>query len=222
MLFLILQRREDVGFQLSLPFHRGDIKMRTIKAISYLVCLAALSWGCQGETVAPKLSADAGAQSSLEGIQRPDNPCGSSTFTSFLDVNNNNIGSIEVLNTESELFLLVDMNTGWLLQSVKIFAGNSTDLPKSGVGSIQLEEFPYQYALSRAQDKSTFRFGTASLPACYGIAVCGQAVQINMFGGVTNSRQIWVSGTPVLDGRMFSYCNGVCSNVVDSGPASNN
>jgi hypothetical protein len=196
--------------------------MKTLKLILALPLLAATLWSCSSETVAPRTASNPVVQNSIEGIQRPNNPCGVSEFVSMTDANNAAVGSIEILNTGTELFLLVDMSGNWLLQGAKIFAGNSLDLPKTNNGNIQLEEFPFQFMHSRAQDKSTFRVSLANLPACYGVTMYVQAARLNMFGQVVATSQFWADGTPVLNGKMFNFCSHVCPPTTSDVPASSN
>lgn len=181
--------------------------------------LALVSFGCQSETVAPRESVQPIVNASVEGIQRPTNACGSSQFVNFVDANNVVMGAVEILNTESELFVLVDMSSTWLLQGIKIFAGNSLDLPKSGNGLIQVEEFPSQFMNNRPIDQSTYRVRlNNALPSCFGVSIFGQAARLNMFGQVTSTRQVWADGTVVLNGKMLSFCKGVCAPTVQDAP----
>ena len=196
--------------------------MKTIQLILALPLLAASLWSCTSETVAPRQASTPMVQHSIEGIHRPSHQCGASEFVSIKDQNNATIGSLEILNTETEMFLLVDMSSNWLLQGAKIFAGNSLDLPRTNNGNIQLEEFPHQYMHGRAQDKSTFRVALANLPTCNGVTVFVQAARLNMFGQVIATTQAWADGLQVLNGKMFNFCSAVCPpSLVDDAATSN-
>lgn len=191
--------------------------MKFVKAVLGISTLALFAFGCQKEIVRPQDTA-VEIQGSIEGIQRPANPCGTSAFTNFVDATNTVIGSVEVLNTDNEMFLLMDMTGSWLLKGVKVFVGNSINLPKTGSGMIEIEEFPFQYIHNRAQDKTTIRVDISSLALCNGISIYGQAVKLNQFGNVVQSRNIWADGTNVLNGKMFNYCSVVCT-PFNQGPA---
>jgi hypothetical protein len=196
--------------------------MKMFKSILALPILATALWSCSSETVAPRQTTTPTVQNSIEGIQRPSQACGTSQFVALKDANNVTIGTVEILNTQSELFLLVDMTGNWLLQGAKIFAGNSLDLPRTNNGNIQLEEFPHQFMHGRAQDKSTFRISLANLPNCNAVTFFGQAAKLNMFGQVIATTQAWGDGTTVLNGKMFNFCSAVCPPTTGDGSASSN
>lgn len=196
--------------------------MKTLKTLLALPLLATTLWSCTSETVAPRQTAVPTIQNSIEGIHRPSHQCGTSEFVPFKDANNVTIGTIELLNTETEMFLLVDMTGSWLLQGAKIFVGNSLDLPRTNNGNIQLEEFPHQFMHNRAQDKSTFRISLATLPACNSVTIFGQAARVNMFGQTTATTQAWADGSTVLNGKMFNFCSAVCPPTTVDGSASSN
>ncbi len=173
--------------------------------------LALLAFGCQKEMIVPATES-ATLQSSLEGHFRPASQCGSSAFTTFSD-GTSSFGSIEVLNSAEELFILTDMNNGWFLRDVKIFAGNPLDLPKGNTGDIQVEEFPIQINHTTRVDRATYNLSTATLDPCYGITIWAHAVRLNMMGHEIGSVDVWANGSAVLNGYSFQYCGGVCSGL---------
>lgn len=175
-----------------------------------ITLLSLTFFGCQKEIIAPEGNSEPVIAQSLEGHVRPVQQCGSSSFTTFVNAGTS-YGSIEILNDAEQLYILTDMNNGWLLQSTKIFAGTTTDLPKAYGGTIELEEFPFQMLHPRRVDKFTYTLPMASLPACFGVTVWAKATQVNMFGQVTNQVNLWANGSPVLNGFSFQYCKGVCS-----------
>lgn len=175
-----------------------------------ITLLSLAFFGCQKEIITPESNNEPIIAQSLEGHVRPVQQCGTSAFTTF---NNGatSYGSIEILNDAEQLYILTDMNNGWLLQSIKIFAGNTLDIPKAYGGTIELEEFPFQMLHPRRVDKYTYTLPMASLPACFGVTIWAKATQVNMFGQVTNQVNLWANGSPVLNGFSFQYCKGVCS-----------
>lgn len=171
--------------------------------------LSLFFFGCEKEVILPQTNDAPELSLSTEGHSRPVSQCGSSAFTTF---NNGatSYGSIEILNNAEQLFILTDMNNGWLLQNVKIFVGNPINLPKGYGGVIELEEFPFQMIHTRMVDKYTYTLPIASLPTCFGVTIWAKAAQVNMFGQVTNQVDLWANGSSVLNGFSFQYCKGTC------------
>ncbi len=171
--------------------------------------LSLFFFGCEKEVITPQSNDAPELTLSTEGHIRPTVQCGSSSYTTFKN-GTTPYGSVEILNNSEQLFILTDMNNGWLLESVKIFAGNTVNLPKGFGGTIELEEFPFQMIHPRRVDKYTYTLPVASLPTCFGVTIWAKAAQVNMFGQVTNRVDLWANGAAVLNGFSFQYCKGSC------------
>jgi hypothetical protein len=150
------------------------------------------------------------------GHFRPDQQCGASAFTT-LDYGGISYGTVEILNDAEELYILTDMNNGWFLRDVKIFAGDPQDLPKANGGLIEREEFPIQVNHASRVDRFTYTMSTANLNNCFGVTIWAHAVRLNMMGHEIGSVDVWANGTSVLDGFSYQYCSGTCNNVTVQG-----
>lgn len=171
--------------------------------------LSLFFFGCEKEVIVPQTNDAPVVNLSTEGHIRPSVQCGSSAYTT-LNNGATSYGNVEILNNAEQVYILTDMNNGWLLQSVKIFVGNSVNLPKGFGGVIELEEFPFQMIHPRMVDKYTYTLPVASLPTCFGVTIWAKAAQVNMFGQVTNQVDLWANGASVLNGFSFQYCKGTC------------
>ncbi|MEM7040939.1 MAG: hypothetical protein AAF570_28505, partial [Bacteroidota bacterium] len=150
---------------------------------------------------------------SLEGHHRPDAQCGPSTFTDLINSGQTAYGNLEVLNDGKNVYLLVNMNTGWLLKGLKVFAGDVANLPRGNGGNIEIEEFPYQVLHNRLMQKYTYVFPKGNLPVCSDIAVFAQVAQVDFFGNVQGNMNLWADGTQSSDGYTFNHCAGVCPSM---------
>lgn len=185
------------------------MKLRLLFTLSLL---AVLAFGCTSDAVKPKTE---GASPELwvgteDGLLRPDQPCGNALNVDLVDAGNSIMGSIEVLNDNSNIYFLVSMNHGWLLQGVKIFAGEGLNIPKGNGGVMQLEEFPFQWAHNRMTGLNTYIISKSALPSCADIVLYAQGAQVDMFGNPVVTRELWGEGSPVLNGQTFNYCIGTC------------
>lgn len=181
--------------------------------IALFTLIALISFSCQKEVIRPASdnnTPEISASTGHEGHYRPAVQCGASVFTDFIDNAATGYGSIEVLNDNKNLYVLVDMNHGWLLQSAMIFADNSANLPKAYGGTIEIEEFPFQFMHTRQVSEFTYSIPLSSINTCSDITIYAQAVQLDFFGNVQNTATLWADGTSVLDGFTFQYCAGTC------------
>ncbi|HHG86252.1 MAG TPA: hypothetical protein ENJ82_15995 [Bacteroidetes bacterium] len=176
-----------------------------------LTLLSLLAFGCTSEVVQPKTSAHPELWIGTEdGLLRPDVTCGTPIFVDLVDATNTVMGNVEVLNDNKNIYFLVTMNHGWLLQGAKIFAGNGLNIPKGNSGNIQLEEFPFQWAHSRMTGLTTYIIDKNALPSCPDVVLFAQAAQVNMWGNPVTTRELWGAGSTVLNGQSFNYCIGNC------------
>lgn len=183
-----------------------------LKSITTLLLIALIAFGCQKEIITPDNNQGpelwAGSQ---DGLFRPDQQCGSSQISDIVDENAVSFGSLEILNDEDNIYLLATMNHGWLLQGVKVYAGNSVNIPKGNGGAMQLEEFPFQWAHSRLTGASTYVISKNGLAGCTDFVFFAQAVQTDMWSNITQSRELWGDGNSVLNGFSANYCQGSCT-----------
>ena len=181
------------------------------KAFSTLILLAALAFGCQKEVIRPEGQAGPELWSgSQDGIFRPDQQCGSSQFSDLVDGSATTYGTLEILNDEDNVYFLAEMNHGWMIQGVKVYAGDVLNLPKGNGGVMLLEEFPFQWVSSHLTGASTYTIAKNGLASCTDIVFYVQAVQTDMWGNPMNSMEVWGNGSGVLNGFSSSYCLGAC------------
>ncbi len=174
-----------------------------------LLLLSVLFFGCQKEVVGPD-STPATQMFSHPGHGRPSQQCGSSAFTT-LSNGGTGYGNIEILNDVDQLYILTDMNPGWLLRDIKIFVGDPMLLPKGNGGTIQVEQFPFQINNPSPVDLFTYTMSTNNMGTCFGVTIWARAVQLNMFGQEIGVVDLWADGSNVLNGYSFNYCKGSCA-----------
>jgi hypothetical protein len=176
-----------------------------------LTLLSIFAFGCQKEMITPEAGMPT-SMKAIEGHYRPAQQCGASAFTTF---NNGatSYGSLEILNDAENLYLLTDMNNGWFLADVKIFAGDPMNLPKGSNGQIQTEEFGLQISHTPRVDRNTYSISTDGMGSCLGVTVWAHVVRLNMMGHQIGSVNVWANGSSVLNGFSYQYCQGVCNNA---------
>lgn len=177
------------------------MKMRWILTIALLSLFA---MGCEKEIITPE--AGAPEQMFTVGHSRPSLQCGLAAHANFTD----NLGTIEILNDSAEVFILTDMAFGWQMQEIKVFAGETRDIPLRPNGELDVDNFPYYSENTSLTDLNTLHIPTNRVPATASFAIWGIAVRTNLFGVVLETREVWVDATPYQNGYFFDYALGSC------------
>ena len=174
-----------------------------------IALLSVLFFGCQKEVVGPD-ETPAAQMFSHAGHSRPGQQCGSSAFTT-LGYDGTIYGNIEILNDVDQLYILADMNYGWMLRDIKIYVGDPMLMPKGNGGTLQVEQFPFQITNPAPVDLFTYTISTNNLGTCFGVTIWARAVQLNMFGQEIDAVDVWADGSSVMNGFSFGYCKGSCA-----------
>ncbi|MEM1000554.1 MAG: hypothetical protein AAGN35_26105 [Bacteroidota bacterium] len=182
-----------------------------LQTASTFILLLLFAFGCQKEIIQPEIApAPELSTGSLEGLVRPDAPCGLGQTSDLVDIATANYGALEILNDANDIYFLAEMNHGWLIQSAQVYVGDLLNLPKDNNGGIRPEGFPYQWVNSRLASSYTYTIPKGGVAACTQVVIVIQAVQTDLWGNPINSIQLWGDGNAVLNGYAASYCQGVC------------
>jgi hypothetical protein len=185
-----------------------NTNVRIIKGIFFVICLAALTFGCQKEVITPENDANIQG-SSFHFIQRPPVQCGPSVFASMKD-GSTNLGSVEILNNSTDLYLIFNMNQFKFVEEVKVFTGDINNVPTDFDGNMQIENFGFQQILTSPANDYTLLMPLSGLSSCSDIVVWARVTTRNMWGQVTATNYTWMSGTPVANGYMTGFCATAC------------
>jgi len=187
--------------------------MMSTKQLSVLLLLfTAFFLGCEkeiqtiSEESTPTLLLESGA-----GDFTPDSYCGTAQSVSLLHKGASK-GSVSILNTSTDLYLVLDMNQGVFLESIFAQFGPASNAPLDASGNLALEEFDFQVAVSGSGSSLyTIQVPTSEIANCNDILLSAMVSERNHFGQVTSSYQVWIDGTDHLDGFYHAYCTQVCN-----------
>ena len=183
--------------------------LTTLKTLFFAVCLSALAFSCEKECIRPEGNELGMQESSFPFVSRPPVQCGTSTLSSLKD-GAATLGSIEILNNSSDLYLIFDMNQFKFLEEVKVFAGEASTLPMDSDGNVNIEGFATQILLSAATNDYTLVLPLSSMPTCADIVIWARVSTRNMFGQVTGTNYTWMSGAAVANAFKVNYCATAC------------
>lgn len=184
--------------------------MKTITRFLLLVGIAAITFGCQSESVKPTEGNNAAVQGSYLPVPRPTQQCGPSVF-SRIKSGNLDLGGVEIMNSSTDLYLIFDLNQYKFLEEVKIYCGEGTSIPTDDDGNIQVENFPCQQSLSQPLNDYTVVLPLQSTPHCDDVVIWARITTRSLFGNVIATNYAWMSGSPLHNGFKVGYCAPACT-----------
>jgi hypothetical protein len=182
--------------------------MKFVKGIFFAVFIAFVAFGCEKEVIRPESDNNIQA-SSFHFINRPPLQCGPSVFSSMKD-GAQNLGSIEILNNSSELYLIFNMNQFKFIEELKVYTGDASNMPIDGDGNLSLENFGFQQVLTSAANDYTLVLPLSSMASCADLVVWARVSTKNMFGQTTATNYTWMTGASIANGYMMNYCATTC------------
>ena len=128
---------------------------------------------------------------------------------------NINIGTLEVTNDETNLYVTYNLVNGWHLQETQVYVGDPADIP-TFMGNPAPGLFPYKTEHNPMVTTYTYTIPLASLPACYAIAAHSAIALVDADGSIIQTETGWSDGTPFPSswgwGWYSEYCTQVCGN----------
>ena len=118
------------------------------------------------------------------------------------------MGSVEILNNSSDLYVIFDLNQYRFLEEVKIFAGDGGTIPMDSDGNVDTESFSNKILLSNAANDYTLVLPLSSMPTCSDIVIWARVS--NIWGQVTATNYTWVSGAAIANAFKMSFCATAC------------
>ncbi|MFN8395364.1 MAG: hypothetical protein U0176_12035 [Bacteroidia bacterium] len=183
-------------------------QLNYLKGLFFACCIALVAFGCEKEVITPE-SNEPTISGSYHYIQRPVAQCGPSIFNDLRD-GATNLGTLEITNSSSELYLIFNLNNFKFLEEVKVFTQDASNMPMDDDGNIDVERFGFMQTLTTAANDYTLTLPLSSMPTCMDIMVRARVSTRNMWGQTTGINYVWMTGTPVANGFMFHYCAPSC------------
>ena len=183
--------------------------LTTIKNLFFALCLSVVVFSCEKECIHPEGS-DLGLQeSAFPFVSRPPVQCGPSSFASLKD-GAATLGSVEILNNSSDLYVIFDLNQYRFLEEVKIFAADGGTIPMDSDGNVDTESFSNKILLSNAANDYTLVLPLSSMPTCSDIVIWARVSTRNIWGQVTATNYTWMSGAAIANAFKMSFCATAC------------
>lgn len=183
--------------------------LKFIKGLFLACCIAVVAFGCEKEMVQPEAQGNTLQGGSFPFLQRPPVQCGPSMVHSMMD-GATDLGSVEILNNSSDLYLIFNMNQFKFIEEVKVFNGDAAYLPMDGDGNIQMEQFGFQQSLTSPMNDYTLTFPLSGMPTCTDLVIWARVSTRNMWGQVTATNYAWMTGTPISNGFKVNFCITSC------------
>lgn len=166
--------------------------------------------GCQNETFE---SAETTTELNLQakaGHILPDQQCGPSRNGVFSDNNGVPMANVEILNSETNIHLLLTMNQGYFLESVFANFGTTADIPVHN-NTMVLEDFMFQDFIPDGATNYTVVFPTSALPICNDIVLMANFSHRNIFGQTISTQSSWLGNNSIYNGQFYKYCLNACN-----------
>ena len=180
----------------------------TLVLFAFVTCIFLTS--CQKENFETQASQTELNLQAQVGHVYPDQQCGASRTGNLTGNNGLPLGTVEVLNSEANIFLVISMNQGYFLESLSANFGTTADIPESN-GNMVLEDFMYMANLAEGAEKYTVVYPTTDLPICNDVVVNATVSQRNWFGQTIGTQTCWLGANPIHDGYFYKYCQSVCN-----------
>lgn len=165
--------------------------------------------GCQESLLpAPETTDLTPALSSGPGYTPPANACGSATGLIRYQ-GTTTVGNAEIMNDETDLYVLMSMNSGFFIEKVYAYLGDASNVPASN-GQIALEELPYVISVSGGSPTYTLQASADGYGSCDEVVVALLISQRDMFGNIVQTNLVWLDGNSLYDGYSKKYCLGTC------------
>lgn len=182
--------------------------MRKAQLLMLFICSIALT-SCQEDLIeAPELSSPVPALSSGPGFHMPSQVCGSLTETIVYNPQYA-VGSATIVNDEANLYALLQLNSGFFIDRVYAYFGDTDDLPISE-NKIVLEEFPFMAQVPGGSSNYTIQTGADGFGNCDEVVIALLISQRDMFGNTIQQNTVWLNGNSVYDGYARKFCKGTC------------
>lgn len=181
-----------------------------IQLFLLLILFVIVLTSCEKESALPEPENTEINLQAQSGHILPDLQCGTPR-TGYLTGNNGVIlATAEILNSETNMYVLLTMNTGYFLESVSANFGVSADIPENN-NIIVLEDFMFQDFLQEGASTYTVIYPSNSLPVCNDICLHANISQRNMFGQTISTQQSWLGTNPIHNGYFYKYCQSICN-----------
>jgi hypothetical protein len=181
--------------------------MKKPHLVLFSLLLALVTFGCQPEGVSP-----AGSTKTIAGtyipIPRPDAPCGPSAFSQMKD-GAANFGTVEILNTATDIYLILDLNPLKFVEEIKVFSGNVSSLAMNLDGSINVNAFNNQPSITTPLNDYTMMLPLPS--RCTDILIWARITTRSPMGSLIATNYAWMMGTNVANGYKVNYCPAQCA-----------
>jgi hypothetical protein len=192
--------------------------MKSLKHLLLGLTLATIAFGCGVDNVDPAASPQT-ISGSYQQVARPAQQCGPAMFSRLKD-GITDLGSLEIINSSSNIYLIFDLNQNKYLDELKVFKGDISSLPLDSDGQVDLENFGFQSILSQPLNEYTMMSGLSTTPSCTDFVIWARITTRGIFGNITATNYAWASGSPVANGYSFNYCAPACA-TVNSGAQTN-
>lgn len=191
--------------------------MKRFQPILAALILSVSLFACEKEMLTPEGADQPTAQlMGQEGLIFPDSQCATSIPIDIVDEFNAVVGTVTIANDENDIYFVFDMQPGKFLTRIELYAGLDIGIPKKG-NRMDFESFPNQLLIPAGSAAYTVTIPNQNLPSCPEVVIHGVVANKDWFGNLSNSREVFMSGTPILNGQSLQYCRGLCG--TPPGPA---
>lgn len=173
------------------------------------IAIGVTTFGCEKEVFEPATNETPALQAAA-GANYPDQQCGNSRTGSLIDDQGNSYGSVEVLNDEARIYLIIQMDNNYFVESVFANFGTTASIPVSN-NEMVMEDFMVQEIISGGKTTYTVSFPTSALPVCNDVVLHASIAEKNFFGQTVATHQAWLGNNAIYDGFFFKYCLQVCN-----------
>lgn len=197
--------------------------MKVISKVITLCLLAVFAVSCSTDTVNPKLTETPSLEESGGHLvlDRPSSPCGAYQTIDLVNEMGMVMGNVEIVNDNSFLYLITHLQHGWVITDMKLNVGKHQNAPLNNSNRLNTEGFSFQHLVGRYVNENSVRIPVTPLAACTDLILFVKVAEMDWFGNVSNSDELWLSGIPFQNGMYFNYCKTICAPSLVNSSVSN-
>jgi hypothetical protein len=187
--------------------------MKSISKLLTLALLTVFAVSCSEDSVNPRQS-DTPAVEEAGGhlqLERPGSPCGAYQTIDLVNETGDVMGNVELVNDNSFLYLIPHMQHGWVITDMKLHTGKHQNAPVHSNGRLNTEAFAFQHLVGRYVNETSVRIPVGPLSACSDLFLFVKSAEVDWFGNIINSDNLWLDGTAFSNGMYFTFCKSACT-----------
>jgi hypothetical protein len=190
------------------------------KLLAVLFAVGLVTFGCKPEsTVAPKGEKSPEFGLAGDAHNRPDTTCMASVFAPLVDAQGNTqggdpfdagvgaYGTEEIVNSSTDLYVLITMGYYWLCSEGKLWVGQCGNVPLNTDGTVNYESFQWGSTVPLNQTwQWNMPYNSLMLDpnGCVCVVTVLEGVQSDFFGNAFNNTILWAKGTQSVGTNGFA------------------